>query len=223
MTPAKGKILVFARAPIPGHTKTRLIPALGETGAARLHAEMIHQTLEKVTAPGNVEAELWCAPDTNHRFFVSCANTYGVELRQQSGNSLGERMSNAFTESLDRSPWTILIGSDCPELTINDLKRAISILRSDADAVLGPATDGGYVLIGLSRLAPSLFTDMPWGSDQIAELTRKRLRDLGMRWRELPARNDIDRPGDLVHLNFVARDSAESGRGLNVQLNPVPE
>ncbi len=192
--------MVFARAPIPGKTKTRLIPALGEEGAARLHAELIHRTLEKVTSLENVEAELWCTPEINYHFFISCADTYGVALRKQLGNDLGESMSNAITESLDQSPWTILVGTDCPQLTIDDLKRAMTILLGDTDAVLGPATDGGYVLIGLSRSVPSLFTDMPWGSDQVAELTRERLRDLGMRWRELPARNDIDQPEDLAHL-----------------------
>jgi len=209
METAKGKILVFARAPIPGQTKTRLIPALGESGAARLHSELIHRTLEKATALGDVETELWCTPDTSHRFFVSCANTYGVTLREQLGNDLGERMSNAFAESLTRAPWAILVGSDCPELTVDDLKKAAANLYGEADAVLGPATDGGYVLIGLNQSAPSLFTDMPWGSDQIAELTRKRFRNLRMRWSELPERNDIDQPEDLSHLDFVFESSAD--------------
>lgn len=203
MEAAKGKILVFARAPNAGQTKTRLIPALGETGAARLHAELIHRTLENVSALENVEVELWCSPDTRHHFFVSCANTYGVTLHKQLGSGLGERMHSAFTTALKNSPWAILIGTDCPELMIADMERAISILSSDADAVLGPATDGGYVLIGLRQSAPSLFTDMPWGSDRIAELTRERLRGMGLRWRELPVRNDIDEPEDLVHLNFA--------------------
>lgn len=201
--------MVFARAPIPGQTKTRLIPALGEAGAARLHAEMIHRTLEKATSLENGAAELWCAPDTDHQFFLSCAKTYGVELRQQYGSGLGERMCHAFTESLHRSPWAILIGTDCPELMVTDIEHACDMLNGDMDVVLGPATDGGYVLIGLNRSVPLLFTDMPWGSDQIAELTRGRLRDLGMRWCELPARNDIDQPEDLKHINFVVKDSTQ--------------
>ncbi len=213
MVAEKGKILVFTRAPIPGKTKTRLIPALGETGAARLHAELIHRTLEKCTALRDVETELWCTPEINHHFFASCADTYGVALHKQTGNDLGERMSNAFAESLADSPWAILVGTDCPELTIDDLNKAAIILRNDSNAVLGPATDGGYVLIGLSRFEPGLFVDMPWGSDQIAELTRDRLRGLGMRWRELPPRNDIDQPEDLIHLNFVFEDLAERVRG----------
>ncbi|MFV1997937.1 MAG: TIGR04282 family arsenosugar biosynthesis glycosyltransferase [Acidiferrobacterales bacterium] len=212
MQTAKGKILVFTRAPIPGQTKTRLIPALGKEGAARLHAELIHRTLQKCTALGNVKTELWCAPDIHHQFFVSCADTYDVTLHKQSGNDLGQRMSNAFAESQIQSPWVILVGTDCPNLTINDLKQATTILDNGADAVLGPATDGGYVLIGLNRSAPGLFTDMPWGNDKIAELTRGRLRDMGMRWFELPVRNDIDRPDDLVHINFNFEDRTERGQ-----------
>lgn len=209
MRSCAGKIIIFARAPIPGQTKTRLIPALGEAGAARLHAKMIHQTLEKVTVLENVDVELWCAPDTNHHFFLSCADSFGVTLRKQLGADLGERMNSTFTTVLKDLPWAILIGTDCPELTINDLKQAITILRGDVDAVLGPATDGGYVLIGLSRPAQTLFINMPWGSSRVAELTRERLRGIKMHWRELPARNDIDRPEDLVHLNVALKDSAE--------------
>ena len=205
MRSSEGKIIVFARAPVPGKTKTRLIPALGETGAARLHAELIYRTLKKVTALVNVKAELWCTPDIDHHFFASCAGTYGLRLRKQLGKDLGERMSNALKESLDRSPWAILVGTDCPELTNDDLQHAASMLADGTDAVLGPATDGGYVLIGLSRPAPDLFTEMPWGSDQIAELTRDRLRSLGMSWRELPPRNDIDRPEDLARLDSFSK------------------
>jgi len=212
VTTEKGKILVFTRAPVPGQTKTRLIPALGEEGAARLHAELIQRTLQKCTALGNAETELWCAPDINHPFFTSCADTYDVTLQKQSGSDLGERMSNALAESLDQSPWTILVGTDCPGLTIDDLKQAATILGNGSDAVLGPATDGGYVLIGLNRPAPTLFTDMPWGSNRIAELTRDRLRDMGMRWHELPPRNDIDQPEDLIHLNFTFEDIADRVR-----------
>jgi len=194
--------MVFARAPISGLAKTRLIPALGEEGAASLHARLIHRTLETVTVLKNIQAELWCTPDTEHDFFISCAETYGVTLHKQFGNDLGERMNNAFIEALGSAPWAVLIGTDCPELSVADLEMAINILGGDKDAVLGPASDGGYVLIGLSKPAPDLFTNILWGTSQVANVTCERMPKLGLRWSELPMRNDIDRPEDLAQLNI---------------------
>lgn len=193
--------MVFARAPVPGKTKTRLIPALGEAGAAELHTRLIHQTLKTVTEINNTQTTLWCTPDIHHAFFASCADTYKLTRHSQRGDDLGARMHHAFVNALAGAPWAILVGTDCPELSAADFTHAIGELDRGVDAVLGPATDGGYVLIGLKRPHLDLFSDMQWGSDQVAELTRTRMRDLGMRWGELAPHHDIDRPEDLVHLN----------------------
>lgn len=209
METTKGKILVFARAPIAGKTKTRLVPALGKVGAARLHAELTRQTLEKVAALKNVDVELWCTPDMHHEFFVACAKEYGVLLREQTGDDLGQRMHTAFVSALHKSPWAILVGTDCPELKTADFEHSMTTLRSDGDAVLGPAADGGYVLIGLKQPAEHIFSNIPWGSECVAELTRKRMQKAGIHWHELPIRHDIDIPADLVHLNFDAMEYSD--------------
>jgi rSAM/selenodomain-associated transferase 1 len=195
-----GRLLIFAKAPVLGRVKTRLIPALGADGAAALHERLCHAALAQATAARLAPVELWCHPDTRHAFFTACRAMYGVELHEQRGADLGARMHNAFDHAFESSRYAVTIGTDCPDLTVGDLQNAFRALEDGYDAVLGPAVDGGYVLIGLSRPVPDLFTEIDWGSDRVLAQTRARLADLDLRAKELPPRHDIDRPEDLVRM-----------------------
>jgi hypothetical protein len=124
-----------------------------------------------------------------------------VSLHLQQGDDLGERMARA----LSRAMPAIVMGSDCPSLTPADLREAAAALDWGVDAVLGPARDGGYVLLGLRRIDASLFEGITWGTDTVLQETRSRLRSLGWRWHELPTRFDIDRPEDLRLLSPMPR------------------
>lgn len=190
-----GRVLVFARAPVPGASKTRLVPALGAAGAAALSERLLLRTLS--VARGHA-LELWCIPSTAHPVFAHCGREFGLELRSQRGADLGERMAAALEDALARAPWAVLIGTDCPELTAGDLRRAAQVLQEGADAVLGPAADGGYYLIGLRRPLANLFPGVPWGTDAVLAETRRRLGESGCHWEELPVRRDLDRPEDLA-------------------------
>lgn len=192
----RGRLLVFAKAPVPGQVKTRLIPALGATKSAELHTRLCIATLDK--AAGLAPVDLWGSPDTKHAFFSACRATYGVDLRVQRGADLGARMANAMNVALATARYAVLIGTDCPQLTRDDLKEAFQTLDEGCDAVLGPAMDGGYVLIGLARPAPRVFKDIDWGSDRVLAQTRARLAEATLTWRELPPRRDVDRPEDLA-------------------------
>ena len=192
-----GRLLIFAKAPVLGLAKTRLIPALGAAGAAALHERMCHAALALATSARLAPVQLWCHPDTRHAFFSTCHAMYGVELHEQRGADLGVRMRNAFDHALASSRYAVIIGTDCPDLTRDDLQMAFRALEDGDDAVLEPAADGGYVLIGLSRPAPELFAAIDWGSDRVLAQTRTRMADLGLRSQELPPRHDIDRPEDL--------------------------
>lgn len=194
-----GRILVFAKAPIPGLVKSRLIPALGAEGAADLHRALTRQTLETAAQAG-AAVELWCYPDTTHPFFQDCAQRFALTLHVQQGDGLGRRMLHAARHSLDHGAYPILIGTDCPSLTASDLREALAALAQGADAVLGPAADGGYYLLGLKQAARTLFTDMPWGTAQVLAETRQRLQHLAWHWHELPTKRDIDEPDDLRFL-----------------------
>ena len=106
-------------------------------------------------------------------------------------------MAAAFDDALSEASAALLMGSDSPDLETGDLRLAIAELEGGRDVVLGPAVDGGYVLIGLRRPAPELFQAMPWGSAKVLGLTRERLGRSGRSWYELPVRHDLDRPEDL--------------------------
>ncbi len=189
--------MVFTRPPVPGKTKTRLIPALGATGAARLHAWLINQTLDRVTALQGVDIELWSASLTEEPLLTSLAERYRVSLYPQHGDDLGARMGHAFETALRTAPWAILLGTDIPELKTGDIEQAIDKLHGGLDAVAGPALDGGYYLLGLRQVSPFLFQKIPWGTGQVWSMTRDRLDSLGWSWSTIAPRRDLDRPEDL--------------------------
>lgn len=195
-------ILVFARTPVPGRVKTRLIPALGATGAARLHCELVRHTLQEAAAAGTERLELWITGEDSGEELATLAAAAGARLRRQPDGDLGARMAAALADAVDRDGPALVIGSDCPWLDAVTLARAGTEL-ANRDAVLGPAVDGGYVLLGMRRVEPSLFASVPWGTDQVLSVTRERLAALGWNWKELEPRSDVDRPGDLDRLRAL--------------------
>jgi len=192
-------VVVFARAPEPGRVKTRLIPELGEAGAAALHRRLVEHSLVAASEAAIGPVELWCAPDAGDPFFGECERRFGVSLHPQGDGDLGARMHRAFESALARCARVILIGSDIPALSGPYLREANRALDGH-DAVIGPAEDGGYVLIGLSRRDPELFREIPWGGPEVLAETRRRIATLRWRSSELAALWDLDRPEDLQRL-----------------------
>ena len=196
-------IAVFARAPQAGAAKSRLIPALGAAGAARLQRRLTLHALAVAKRAAIGKVTLWAAPDAGHRFFRAVQCCCGVDLRSQSGADLGARMAMAFAA---HTGPLLLIGTDCPALQAAHLAAAASALLDDRgnDAVFIPVEDGGYVLVGLRRTQPRLFEEIDWGSERVMAQTRQRMSELGLRWAELPALWDVDRPADLLRLVTLA-------------------
>jgi rSAM/selenodomain-associated transferase 1 len=192
-------IAVFARAPLAGTAKTRLIPALGAAAAARLQRRLTLQALAVARRAALGRVTLWGAPDDQQRFFRAVQRACGVDLRSQSGPDLGTRMAAAFAA---QAGPLLLIGSDCPALQPAHLVAAAQILLDEPpqDAVFIPAEDGGYVLVGLRCPQPQLFEAIEWGSERVMAQTRQRLSGSGLRWAELPWLWDVDRPADLLRL-----------------------
>ena len=195
-------IIVFAKAPEAGKVKTRLIPALGAQGAATLHEKLVRHTLVTVTQANLCAIQLWCAPSPSLPFFERCQNDFSVSLHEQSGNDLGERMHHAITIALQKYTYAIIIGTDCPALTTPYLYQALDALQHGASVVLGPAQDGGYVLIGASQSHPRLFSGIAWGTASVLNETRAHLRELKWQWQELTELWDVDRPEDLPRLDI---------------------
>ena len=196
----QARILVFCKPPIPGQAKTRLIPALGAHGAADLHAELPRATLTRAVRSDLASVELWASAAPEHEFFQCLRADFGCPLLTQCGDDLGTRMAQALDTTLASTEFAVLIGTDCPLLDENYLAQAFAALANGADAVLGPAEDGGYVLIGLKRFDPAVFADIPWGGAEVLARTRARLAGLGWSVRELAMLWDVDRAEDLARM-----------------------
>jgi rSAM/selenodomain-associated transferase 1 len=192
-------VIVFAKAPRPGHAKTRLIPALGEQGAAQLAERLLQLTLEHALGAGTGPVELCVTPDRHHRAFAAASSLHALAITEQGDGDLGQRMARALERSLATQPRALLIGTDAPGLDAAYLRDAARAL-DHADAVFGPAADGGYALVGLKQPVPELFAAMRWSHARVMADTRQRIIDLGLRHVELAVLHDVDEPADLVHL-----------------------
>lgn len=197
--PRNVRVAVFAKAPIPGEVKTRLQGILGAEGAAALHAGLVRQALATAIESRVGSVELHCAPDESHEFFAACEKRFGVRLVAQKGADLGERMRNAFDRAFAAGDSLVIIGSDCPTLHANDLRDAATALASH-DAVIAPAEDGGYALIGLAAPVEKLFDDVDWGTDAVLRQTRARFAAKNVTCVELREAWDVDRPEDYARL-----------------------
>jgi len=204
------RLLIFAKAPVPGQVKTRLAGHLGTRGAAGLYQKLLHRTLRIAHAARLCPLELWCAPDARHGCFIACRREYGARLRRQGAGDLGRRMNHALNRTLAAGHPAVLIGGDCASLGEAELRAAFSLLTAGYEAVLGPAADGGYLLIGLNRPGPALFRGVAWGTPTVLAATRRRLRRAGMNWVELPPGWDVDTPADLRRLRRSGPPAAPS-------------
>lgn len=191
-------LIIFTKAPVPGRVNTRLIPALGEDVAKELYLELLRRTLATAASSDINNVRLYCTPDIDHPQLVELAKEFGMSLHPQRGRNLGERMDNALHGILRDQKAAVLAGCDIPELGTEDLAAACEQLCSGRDAVLGPAEDGGFYLIGLSRECRGLFENIEWGQGDVLAEMRRRLQRLGMNVFELPEHWDVDRPRDVA-------------------------
>ena len=189
----KTNVAIFAKAPVPGLSKTRLIPAIGAHAAAVLQERMTERTVATAVAADIGPVTLWCAPDPSHASFRELVLRHGVALKRQPDDDLGMRMLAAM-----QGP-TLVIGTDCPALTPGHLRAAADAL-GEADIVLIPAEDGGYVLIGARAPQPQLFDGIAWGTASVLQETRARIAALDLRCIALDPLWDVDTEADLARL-----------------------
>ena len=204
LKPSRQHLIIFTRYPEPGKTKTRLIPALGDVGAANLHKQMTEHTifqvkeLQKITrvsvevrfTGGNLEKmQNWLGHDLGYQF--------------QSEGDLGARMAESFINAFNqKAQQVIIIGTDCPDLNSQILTTAFEKLEV-FNLVLGPALDGGYYLIGLQQPIAELFMNISWGTAQVFAKTVEIAQKLNLSIGYLQPLADIDRPEDLTALSDV--------------------
>lgn len=203
---AKKSLLIFAREPLPGHVKTRLIPAIGESAAAELYEELLYRTLSIFGNLLNIKKYLYCdSMDSDSSCCRRYADRFGFLFETQQGNDIGERMYHALNDALEHNDQAVLIGTDCPGYSDAYLEKAFALLDNH-DAVIGPASDGGYVLIGIKKTHVDLFNDIPWSTSKVLSATRERFKSLGWRWAELETLHDIDVPADLIHVQHLTNN-----------------
>lgn len=201
-------VQLFAKAPVPGTVKTRLIPTLGSERAAALYMRMVeHAAAEVATACasiGNACGELWCSPDMASEFLRALARQYGLTMRKQCAGDLGSRMRDALQSAMPGR--AMLLGSDCPLLDARALLDADQALRVH-DAVFIPADDGGYALVGFRDSVADCFTNVAWSTERVMAQTRASLGAARKRWAELPSAWDVDTAADLARLSSDVRFS----------------
>jgi uncharacterized protein len=210
-------IAILAKAPVAGFAKTRLAPALGLEGAASLQARLVARAVATACAAATGRVTLWGAPDVAHPLFAMLAARHQLRLARQGDGDLGARMLAAAAAA---DGPALVIGTDCPLLEPQHLRDAATHLRQGSDAVLIPAEDGGYVLIGLNRPQPRLFADMAWSASNVLAETRRRLAEDRLTVRELPVLWDIDFAGDLARLQ--ATGLADLLVGLDAEPVAIP-
>ncbi|WP_447979210.1 TIGR04282 family arsenosugar biosynthesis glycosyltransferase [Candidatus Nitrospira bockiana] len=206
-TRSSAALIIFAKAPVPGQVKTRLCPPLTPDESASLHGTFVLDVLERSAAAAGrglpkgasprFSRIVACAPASTHVFFKVLQERHGVHLIDQVGPDLGARMHRAFVEAFDRGHRpVVVVGTDVPTLPETRYTEAFAAL-SDHDLVLGPALDGGYYLIGLTRPVPELFRDVAWSTSEVCRRTEEKARALGFRIALLPGMRDIDTIQDL--------------------------
>jgi hypothetical protein len=195
----KTRIVVMARAPTPGLAKTRLAQVIGDDAAATLAGRMLNRTLETARLAAVGALELCVTPGTGHPALRAAAARFDACLSEQGDGDLGQRMARIARRVLAAGEHPIIVGTDCPSLAPHHLRQGVDALQTH-DAVLQPAFDGGYVLIGLRRFDPRLFEAVPWSTAAVMATTRERLRELAWSWWEGETLHDIDTAADLVHL-----------------------
>lgn len=192
------RIVILAKAPKAGWAKTRLVPALGELGAAALARRLLQHTITQAIHANVGSVEL-CMTPFHDIAWRDIRVPKGITRSDQGDGDLGERLSRAGKRVTDSGEAVLLIGTDCPTLDAAQLQQVAQAMN-EADAVLVPAADGGYTALGLNRFHPLLFSNITWSTDSVAFETLCRLGQLGWSVRQLPMLHDIDEPDDLQWL-----------------------
>jgi len=188
------RLCIFTRVPVLGRVKSRLAAELGESAALRAHETLVEDTLRRLAAVPGVHSELWVDDLPNARVADWCRE-WRLALRHQQGGDLGARMHGALAECLASDAWGIVVGTDCPPLDVAYVRRALQALALH-DVVFGPAEDGGFGLVGLSKPAPGLFDGVAWGGSEALGGTLANALRLRLRVCLLPAIWDVDEVDD---------------------------
>jgi len=201
-------LMQFAKWPEAGRVKTRLIPALGASGALEAHITLTLAVLDNLCGSG-LPVQFWWdraveAVPEDAQEVVRAIEHHGLRQRVQQGANLGERMLGALEAGLQSHTLALIVGSDCPSVEPEYVRQAVARLK-ECDVILGPSDDGGYVLIGVRRVVPHMLDDIVWGTEHVLEQTCERLEELGLSVGLLEPRWDVDEPEDWARFQLTLR------------------
>ena len=184
-------LICFCKHPEPGLAKSRLAKTIGDTKANNVYKKLLEHTLETLKQI-NITSYLYCFPNTHNEVLQKCSDKYGIPLYPQADGDLGKKMFIAIQEHINNNANVVLIGTDCPNIDANYIKQAFGYLRDDYDVILGPAVDGGYVLIGANKVDISVFNNVSWSTSLVLEQTIKNIVKLGWKHKCLSTMRDLD-------------------------------
>jgi rSAM/selenodomain-associated transferase 1 len=187
---AESTLIIFVKNPIPGTVKTRIARTVGDNQAVAVYRHLLRHTQE-------VTRQLSCRRVVYYGDFVNPDDGWnGYDKRLQVGTDLGQRMQEAFREQFEQGADQIaIIGSDCLSITASHIETAFVAL-TEADVVIGPATDGGYYLLAIKKLHTALFEGMPWSQPELCQLTELAILQNDLTFERLEELTDIDEWAD---------------------------
>ena len=192
-------LIVFGKNPVPGRVKTRLAKEVGDVSAALLYRSFLLDSLEVF---GNLDLDLWLYLAPSETDIDLEISSRVARFETQSGEGLGQRMSNAFKDMFARGYQRVgIVGSDHPTLPVRILRRGFADL-SCGHVVLGPSDDGGYYFLAINRYQPNLFKGIRYGRHDVLEATLQRAESLGLRPTILDYWYDVDTAEDLERLTL---------------------
>jgi hypothetical protein len=193
----KNILIVFVKYPEPGKVKTRIARELGAQSAADMYARMAKSVIENVSLPDTYGTVIYFDPPHRDKDVRNWLGTGNASYEPQSGGTIGERMSDAFERVFSSgAEKAVLIGTDIPEITAAAVSAAFSLLE-ETDVVIGPASDGGYYLLGLKSFEPSLFRDIEWGTSLVLKHTLDLINEKNLSHKPLAILKDVDTIDDV--------------------------
>jgi len=208
----KQQLIIFIKAPVPGLCKTRLTPYLSPEVATEFYKSLVKNCFNKIKNINNTDISIFTYPDINNPFIKTLSLEYATTCHVQTGEDLGERMFNALDKSLKTYEKSVLIGTDCPILDKSYLDKAFNALDQH-DMVLGPANDGGYVLIGASKTEAQLFNNINWGTDSVLKQSLRNAHKSAYKTHLLDTLWDIDTPEDYIkYQNLIQQQTTNTAQ-----------
>jgi uncharacterized protein len=195
------RIVLLARVPRAGAVKTRLAAAIGDPAALTLYRAFLEDQIAFLASFPVDHAVEWCADGDAGPELAALVSRTRVRMSPQVAGDLGARLAAVFERKTETGPTaTVVIGADSPTLPSRLVEESLDHLTAAGGAVVVPADDGGYVLVGLCRPAPALFRDVPWSSSVVLERTRERARTAGVDLAEIGSWYDVDDRASLRRL-----------------------